>query len=79
MTLLGCSWYFFAELGIFAKWSIGESMAFSALYSATDPVAVLAVFGEIDADKKLNALVFGESIFNDAVGLIAFQYASSLI
>lgn len=43
------------------------------MYSATDPVAVLAVFKELNADPDMNAIVFGESIFNDAVSLIIFK------
>jgi NhaP-type Na+/H+ or K+/H+ antiporter len=44
-----------------------ESFAFSALISATDPVTVLAIFKEINTDMNLYTLVFGESIFNDAI------------
>jgi len=43
------------------------------LISATDPVSVLAVFKEMDADVNLYAIVFGESIFNDAIGLVMYE------
>jgi len=42
------------------------------LISATDPVSVLAVFKEIGADENLFAIVFGESIFNDAVAIVMY-------
>lgn len=48
-------------------------MIFSSLISATDPVTVLAQFKEAAADETLYALIFGESILNDGVGLILFQ------
>ncbi|CAM6050179.1 unnamed protein product [Sphagnum compactum] len=43
-----------------------ESILFGALISATDPVSVLAVFQELGTDVNLYALVFGESVLNDA-------------
>ena len=50
-----------------------ESFAFGSLISATDPVSVLAVFASMDADENLFAIVFGESIFNDAIALVMFD------
>ena len=46
---------------------------FGSLISATDPVAVLAIFKEMDADENLYSIVFGESIFNDAIGIVMFE------
>ncbi len=37
-----------------------ESFAFEALISAFDPVSVLAVFKEVDADENLFAVDFGD-------------------
>jgi len=48
-------------------------MAFGSLISATDPVAVLAIFKEMDADVTLHALIFGESIFNDAISIVLYD------
>jgi NhaP-type Na+/H+ or K+/H+ antiporter len=50
---------------------------FGAIISATDPVTVLAVFGRLNADKNLNALVFGESVLNDAVAIVLYQVIAS--
>lgn len=50
-----------------------ESWVFGSLISATDPVAVLSIFKEMDADENLYSIVFGESIFNDAIGIVMFQ------
>ncbi|KAJ0965222.1 hypothetical protein J5N97_026360 [Dioscorea zingiberensis] len=43
-----------------------ECLMFGALISATDPVTVLAIFQELGTDMNLYALVFGESVLNDA-------------
>ena len=50
-----------------------DSFAFGSLISATDPVSVLAIFKEMDADVNLYAIVFGESIFNDAIGIVMYE------
>ena len=53
--------------------TIYESLAFGSLISATDPVAVLAIFKEMDADVTLYTLIFGESIFNDAIAIVMYN------
>lgn len=55
------------------QFSWRESFAFGSLISATDPVSVLAIFKEMDADVNLYAIVFGESIFNDAIGIVMYE------
>jgi NhaP-type Na+/H+ or K+/H+ antiporter len=47
-----------------------EACAFGALISAVDPVATLCIFSSTGADPKLNALIFGESVLNDAVAIV---------
>lgn len=52
---------------------------FGSLISATDPVAVLALFKDYGAPRRLALLFEGESLFNDATGfalfLIALEFA----
>lgn len=55
------------------EFSWKDAFAFGSLISATDPVSVLAVFKEMDADVNLYSIVFGESIFNDAIGLVMYE------
>jgi len=56
-----------------------ELMTFGALISATDPVSTLAVFQAKKVDPQLFYLVFGESVLNDAVGLVLFKTTSKLV
>lgn len=48
---------------------------FGALISAVDPVATLAIMGspQLNCDKLLYSLVFGESVLNDAVAIVLFH------
>ena len=47
-------------------------MLFGALISATDPVAVIALFKELGAPERLTVLVEGESLLNDATAIVVF-------
>ena len=47
--------------------------------SATDPVSTLAVFSAKKVDPQLFYLLSGESLLNDAVGLVLFEAFAHLI
>ncbi|MDF1596114.1 MAG: Na+/H+ antiporter [Acidimicrobiia bacterium] len=74
-TLLGA----FVVGGFIASFVDGvpwaAAVAFGALISATDPVAVIAFFRSIGVPKRLTILVEGESLFNDGVAFVVFILA----
>ena len=53
------------------------ALAFGALISATDPVAVIARFRSLGVDKRLTTLVEGESLFNDGAAIVIFGLAAA--
>lgn len=55
-----------------AGFSWSNALLFGAIVSATDPVAVLAIFGEVGAPRRLATIVNGESLFNDGTALVLF-------
>ena len=72
-----------AVTGLLMNWltplTLGAAMLFGALISATDPVAVIAVFKELGAPKRLTMLVDGESLFNDATAIVMFDIVLAML
>ena len=59
----------------FSLWAVsGMALAIclllGAIVSATDPVAVIALFKDLNAPKRMTVLVEGESLFNDATAIV---------
>ncbi|WP_198507325.1 cation:proton antiporter [Mariprofundus ferrinatatus] len=46
------------------------ALLLGAILSATDPVAVISIFRQIGAPDRLNTLIEGESLFNDATSIV---------
>ncbi|MDQ7091063.1 MAG: cation:proton antiporter [Methylococcales bacterium] len=64
-------------VGLGLAWSMHlnliVALIFGALISATDPVAVVAIFKELGVPKRLLILVEGESLLNDATAIVLFN------
>ncbi|WP_270279507.1 Na+/H+ antiporter [Vagococcus bubulae] len=55
--------------------SLSLAFALAAVLSPTDPVAVQGIAEQVKLPKRILTLISGESLINDASGLIAFKYA----
>lgn len=66
----GALYYILAFLGMSVPFIV--TLLFGALISATDPVAVLALFKEYGAPRRLSLIFEGESLFNDATAVALF-------
>ncbi len=70
-AVIGAALYFLlAFLGLNVPFIV--TLLFGALISATDPVAVLALFKEYGAPRRLSLIFEGESLFNDATAVALF-------
>ncbi|MEK5332962.1 Na+/H+ antiporter [Lysinibacillus sp. FSL W8-0992] len=70
--------------GLFVHWMIpsiplAAAFALMAILSPTDPVAVNGIAKRVHIPDHIMNLVRGESLINDASGLIAFKYAVAAI
>ncbi|XP_055589982.1 sodium/hydrogen exchanger 7 isoform X5 [Uranotaenia lowii] len=70
--LIGALMYGFVQLvpKLSASFTFLDTLYFGALISPTDPLTILAIFSDMHVDVNLYALVFGESVLNDAVSLV---------
>lgn len=72
--------YIWALLGLEGL-SLGiiECLLFGSTLSATDPVTVLAIFNTLKVDPKLYSIIFGESLLNDAIAIVMFEWVRPVL
>jgi len=71
--VVGVALFFLGVAHVCFRLTLVESLLFGALISATDPVTVLAIFNQLGVQEDMYALVFGESVLNDAVALVLYR------
>ncbi|KMP11955.1 hypothetical protein UZ36_02640 [Candidatus Nitromaritima sp. SCGC AAA799-C22] len=71
--MVGYAIWWVSDMGLVACLLLG------AIVSATDPVAVIAIFKDLRAPKRLTILVEGESLFNDATAIVMFSLLVAMI
>jgi monovalent cation:H+ antiporter, CPA1 family len=49
-------------------------LLFGTILAATDPVAVGVIFKKFPIPHKLNMIIEGESLFNDAIGVLVISF-----
>lgn len=54
--------------------SLLDCLIFGSTLSATDPVTILSIFQQYKVDPKLYSIIFGESLLNDAVSIVMYEY-----
>ncbi|XP_067009188.1 sodium/hydrogen exchanger 6 isoform X2 [Anabrus simplex] len=69
--VVGALMYGFVQLPYLkGSFTFLDTLYFGALISSTDPLTILAIFHDLHVDVNLYALVFGESVLNDAVAIV---------
>src|SRR5215831_9054584 len=68
----------------FALWPLAPTgllacIVLGAIIATTDPVAVVAIFHDIGAPRRLSTLVQGESLFNDAAAIAIYSLAVAML
>ncbi|XP_012344735.1 sodium/hydrogen exchanger 7 isoform X6 [Apis florea] len=70
--VIGALMYAFVQLipHLSASFTFLDTLYFGALISPTDPLTIISIFNDLHVDVNLYALVFGESVLNDAVAIV---------
>ncbi|ELT87433.1 hypothetical protein CAPTEDRAFT_97875 [Capitella teleta] len=80
--LIGFSLWGFSKSGGIGAFDLDldllHCLVFSSLLSAVDPVAVLAIFEEVQVNEILHIVVFGESLLNDGVTVVLYHLFEGL-
>lgn len=66
-------------LALLANYPLDIAILFGALISATDPIAVISIFKTLGAPKRLALVADGESMLNDATGVIAYKVVAGFV
>jgi len=59
--------------------SFPAALLLGAILSATDPIAVISIFKQLGAPKRLTILVEGESLFNDATSVVTAKILFGIV
>jgi monovalent cation/hydrogen antiporter len=77
---LGLVMFTVVGVGYFINWMIpamplGVAFALAAIISPTDPIAVSAIAARVPIPRRLKHILEGESLLNDASGLVCMRFA----
>ena len=64
---------------LFGVFDLITCLLLGAILSATDPVAVIALFRQLGVPERLTVLVEGESLFNDATSLVLATMLTTIV
>lgn len=76
MTILGIGWFIH---WLIPSITIAAGFALAAILSPTDPVAVSAMTASSPLPSRMAHILEGESLLNDATGLVAFNFAIAAV
>lgn len=79
VAVLVCTVVVGLALSAFAPVGLTACLLLGAIVATTDPAAVIGIFRDLGAPRRLSILVEGESIFNDAAAIALFALLLGLV
>jgi len=79
VAVVVCTFVVGASLSLIFAVPIAVTLLLGAVIATTDPAAVVAIFRDIGAPRRLQILVEGESLFNDAAAIALFTLLLSIV
>ena len=67
------------SLNLLADVPLTVALLLGAIVATTDPAAVIAIFRELGAPARLTRLLEGESLLNDAAGIVMFSVLVGMV
>jgi monovalent cation:H+ antiporter, CPA1 family len=66
-------------LNTVVSYGLVTCLLLGTIVSSTDPIAVVSIFKNVSAPKRLTMLVEGESLFNDAAAIVLFSLLTGIL
>src|SRR5690242_20484634 len=79
VAVLICAFFVGLTLAAIFGLSIVAALLLGSIVATTDPVAVVGIFRDLGAPKRLGLLVEGESLFNDAAAIAIYGLLIELL
>ncbi|MGP1393895.1 MAG: cation:proton antiporter [Inquilinaceae bacterium] len=79
VAVLVCSVVVGFALSLVSPVSLIACLMLGAIVATTDPVAVIGIFRDLAAPRRLSILIEGESLFNDAAAIVLFGLLLGLL
>lgn len=79
VAVVACTLAVGFSLNLISDYGLVVCLMLGAIVATTDPAAVVSVFRDVGAPKRLTTLVEGESLFNDAASIALYTVLLSLM
>jgi len=68
-----CTLFVGYGVSLFSPYSLAVCLLLGAIVATTDPAAVVSIFKEVGAPKRLTTIIEGESLLNDAAAIAVYS------
>jgi len=74
-----CTLFVGYGVSLFSPYSLAVCLLLGAIVATTDPAAVVSIFKEVGAPKRLTTIIEGESLLNDAAAIAVYSVMLGIV